>query len=506
LALDRLIEPVGIVVAGNNRYLRLRVNGKPLTIPASWPSTRSNDAARVLADYGISLTARQVQPLQTFVADALENGTGFPVENGAELLGWNGSNLVLGQVDDPIVFIPRLDSQFVAGFGKRVTSTEEDAAKTLWQIALANVSGPAWVVCGAAAVSPLLRLLPVQFHPFIVHLIGPRNTGKTTILYAGAALYGDPAVLVATWNLTLVGLERLLETAHDLPAFLDETGVVEHQETLGPRVMMVASGVGRVRGSSDGMRPVATWRNITLGTGETAPLVAAVSGAARRVLLVHKALETADQVNALNMASADAYGWPAFWLRPLWEDHQRWTEAANSLSPEYEELLRAYPGAIVPQGRMWALADVGAQMLARALGLDPQRAADAVWAIAIDSAQKQGDRLDTADKLLWAVEDDITANAESYNGSKAPKVGVRGRFLGSEKGVAVLRSTLEFMAARYHIADLDAILNVLKDRGKIIHDPGRMTTRRRIGGGVVRCHVLRLEGFTQNEEVTDGSN
>ena len=495
--LNREVLPSGIVESGDTRCLELTVNGVHLRLSNSWVGPKSG-ATKVLSAHGLAFTDRQAGVLQEFVADALTVGVNLPVKAGAEALGWEGNELVLGQADDGLVFLPRDDSQHVHGFGKRAGGKQE--ARCRWQSLMESAPPSVWVGVGTACGSPMLSNLPDQYHVIITHSLGPKATGKTTIQRLGAAIFGDPHLLVSTWDTTHVGLERLLATCRHLPAFLDETGANARQENLGPLVMMVAGGVGRTRGAVDGMRVTQRWRNTVLSTGETSPTQGAVAGVYRRILLVHSALDSVDQVNMLDAVAEEYFGWPAFWLRSIWTERDRWAAEILAATSQYDSLLGDYPGAHKSQARAWAVVDAGARAFAEALELDPQLAIDAVEKVARETCEHQCDQLDPADRLIWAVADDLAMAPKAYQPENMDfKAAFKGRLISAET-VAVLRTPLADMARRWGILDLDATLSTLKNKGCLVTDPGRLTKQVRMGGIKARCHIFKLAGFAGGDE------
>jgi hypothetical protein len=498
IALNRPVRPVGIVKAGDTRYLELDISGATLSLSNVWVGTAKNAATKALSAAGLAFTDKQAVILQEFVADALSVGVNLPVKEGAELLGWHGDQLVLGQPEDALMFVPRDDTQYAHGFGKRVG--DEHEARWEWQSVLEAAPPAVWAGVGAAIGSPFLYLLPDQYHVFIAHLLGDQSSGKSTIARFSAATYGNPLLLLATWDTTHVGLERLLTTCRHLPAFIDETGANVRQDNLGPMVMMVAGGIGRTRGAVDGMRATARWRNVVLSTGETAPTQGSVGGVHRRVVLVHSALKSIDQVIALDRVSEEFYGWPAVWLRDTWTDRGRWTADILSTTAHYESLLEQHAGSRRSQAKCWAVLDAGARAMAEVLGIDSQVPRDAIWAVASDAAGRQADQLGPADRLLWAVADDVVALPKAYQPESIDwRAAFRGRQIDRET-VAVLRTPLVEMARRVGVPDLDAALSVLKDRGSLDTEPGRLSKQVRMGRAKARCHVFRLGDFAGGEE------
>ena len=215
--LNREVQPSGIVKGGNSRWMELTVNRVHFLLPNSWVGLTKNAATKVLSAHGLAFMDRQAVTLQEFVADALTVGVNLPVKEGAEALGWEGTELVFGQADDRLIFLPRDDSQHVHGFGKR--ARDEQEARRRWLSLMESASSSVWVAAGTACGSPMLSNLPDQYHVIVVHFLGPRATGKTTVQRLGAATFGDPHLLVSTWDTTHVGLERLLATCRHLPAF-----------------------------------------------------------------------------------------------------------------------------------------------------------------------------------------------------------------------------------------------------------------------------------------------
>ena len=86
------------------------------------------------------------------MADALDVGTGFVYKSGADVLGWHGNDLVLGQTEDAIRFVPKIDAQHVSGFGRRIG--DEASARKHWAEILGGAPDAVWVMSGAATASP----------------------------------------------------------------------------------------------------------------------------------------------------------------------------------------------------------------------------------------------------------------------------------------------------------------------------------------------------------------
>lgn len=65
-------------------------------------------------------------------------------------------------------------------------------------------------------------LLPLQQRSFIFHLWTNSRSGKTAVLKAAVSIYGDPNVLMRSYNSTAVGIERTAGTVRNIPLALDE--------------------------------------------------------------------------------------------------------------------------------------------------------------------------------------------------------------------------------------------------------------------------------------------
>jgi uncharacterized protein (DUF927 family) len=103
-----------------------------------------------------------------------------------------------------------------------------------------------------------------------VHIHGGSSKGKTTILQAGASVWGKGGTpgYVRTWRATANGLEGAASSATDTILVLDELGVLESREA-GAAIYSLANGGGKNRANRDGsLREPKSWRLLTLSTGE----------------------------------------------------------------------------------------------------------------------------------------------------------------------------------------------------------------------------------------------
>lgn len=95
-----------------------------------------------------------------------------------------------------------------------------DKEKWLEMAAKLRTMHAARVMLAASFASVLLY--PLQQRPFILHLWANSRSGKTAVLKAAISIYGDPNVLLRSYNSTAVGIERTAAIMQNIPLALDE--------------------------------------------------------------------------------------------------------------------------------------------------------------------------------------------------------------------------------------------------------------------------------------------
>lgn len=120
----------------------------------------------------------------------------------------------------------------------------------------------------ASFAAPLLKVLGQRV--YIIHIWGQSRGGKTAALKAALSVWGEPDELIASFNATKVGLERLAGFYCDLPLGLDERQVVgDKQGFIESLVYLLGLGKGKARGAKKGgLQEFQYWRTIVLTTGE----------------------------------------------------------------------------------------------------------------------------------------------------------------------------------------------------------------------------------------------
>jgi len=115
-----------------------------------------------------------------------------------------------------------------------------------------------------ACVPPLLKLLNIK--SFVETQQTPSGRLKTTMGLHAASIWGNPERLQLNAESTAVGILKTVEFCTDLPIFVDETSITDKIKEL---VYLVANGVGRSKGNTDGgLVMPSTWSTVLLTTGE----------------------------------------------------------------------------------------------------------------------------------------------------------------------------------------------------------------------------------------------
>lgn len=220
-----------------------------------------------LSAQGIDVTSETAGYLVKYLATVeARNENVIAREDSCSRFGWVDGNR----------FAPYLDNMIYTG-----GDSYEDISKALhakgdikaWREIVRPFyerSGIPRIMLAASFAAPLLGRIGGL--PFIVHLWGGTENGKTLSLLLAASVWGNPdrsAGLIHPFDATPVGMERLAECLHNLPVCLDELGVRSGGDSsIGQIIYMLTEGKGKPRGKPDGMRKTATWATVFLTTGE----------------------------------------------------------------------------------------------------------------------------------------------------------------------------------------------------------------------------------------------
>jgi hypothetical protein len=261
----------------------------------AWPSPegwRTIDAPRQellqaktlsgLAGAGAPVHSENARQIVRFLAAVeAENEVTIPLGQIASRLGWKtaGSSLCFLLADQAVG--PGADhlrwgaseySQEALLRGFRRRGDPADWARA-WDLAREHAGASLSVL---AALGSVLVSLILTASNWILDFYGPTSMGKTSAARLGASCWGaahpgTAAPSMWTWDLSTTGLERLGQILGGLPLILDDTQRARSPAELAAFAYLHAGAVGRVRGTPDGLRAIASWRSILISTGE-APL------------------------------------------------------------------------------------------------------------------------------------------------------------------------------------------------------------------------------------------
>lgn len=143
--------------------------------------------------------------------------------------------------------------------------------------------------CFCTLTPMLLRILNVQ--SFLVDHSGDSSQGKTLGFQISISMIGNPIELQLAANSSLTFMELKAASCNDLPLFFDETSL-QSPELLTKLIYMIANEVGRGRATHATLQVVNRWKTVALITGELTIVSTNLNGAAIRVVLIRKKMNT----------------------------------------------------------------------------------------------------------------------------------------------------------------------------------------------------------------------
>ena len=362
----------------------------------------------------------------------------------------------------------------------------------------------------AALVPPLLDLLPHSSN-FILDLCGETSLGKTTALRLAASAWGCPdergSGLLFSWDASRVFIERAAALGDFLPLFLDDTKRARRREDVGHTLYDYSSGIGRGRGTPQGVQRPTRAHGVLLSTGEAPATSFTEDGGTRaRTLCVWgspfggASRETAAAVTAISAGINLHFGHAGprllQWLIDAPEatafvvdEHEaqltRWTGLANG-NPVASRLAQHVAAMAVAQ-----------RILHEKLGV-PEPEADPLpllWQAVLQSTVESDRPADALRAVLsWATSQQrrFWGQLKGAPGDDdAPHAGWLGAWSrqAAWPSLAILPTELKSFLAREKY-DAEAVLRAWEDRGWLKRDAEHRTAKVTVGRRKERCIVI----------------
>lgn len=269
----------------------------------------TNTRITILANYGIDVTSENAKTLVRYLSMLMrENIDRIPTVKTTNRLGWTVNRaFVPGHAEDIKIDAETENFEHILK-GFTAAGTFEDFKEVL---KIARSSTIARFTVAASFASPLLKLLDHRI--FMVYLYGSSTGGKSAALSAATSVWGNPNIIMQSFNTTNVALGITAGFYQHLPICIDEKQVADtRQEVLERIVYALSGGKDKARGRKEGgLREQKTWQNVWIANGEV-PYSTDSSGAGVKTRLLEiysvKAFKDEAEAEKLHILSQRYYG------------------------------------------------------------------------------------------------------------------------------------------------------------------------------------------------------
>ena len=314
-----------------------------------------------LANHALPISSENARELIQYLSDfEASNLDTVPISRAVTRMGWiSQSAFIPGAAGDIELDVDPGMAAIASGYTPTGQLDE-------WTSVMREVrSHPiARMMMAASFAAPMLRL--VGHRVFLLHVWGPSRGGKTAALKAALSVWGDPDALMASFNSTKVGLERLAAFYSDLPLGIDERQIVgNRQDFVENLVYLIGMGKGKTRGAKGGgLQAAQNWRTIAMTTGEE-PLSNESSNTGiktRAIELYGQPFSDEALAARVHAVTRDHHGLAgATFVRSLIQcygvNREQFKDAHQSFSDEIQNKFPKHMGSTISQLAMLALGD-----------------------------------------------------------------------------------------------------------------------------------------------------
>lgn len=225
------------------------------------------------SDQGTEATSESARLLVRYLSDCIKlNRENLPHSVSVSHLGWLGDRFIPYNAnvafDGEREYKPIYDAVCTSGSLESWIDYVKDLRKNIYLR----------LMMGASFASPLLSKIGAL--PFVLHLWGGTEAGKTVGLMAAMSIWGDPAMgkMLRTMNMTQNSIMATASMLRDLPFAGDELQIIKDRiGNYDKLIMSVCEGVDRGRMSYDKINEMKSWNCAFLFTGEE-PITRSSSG------------------------------------------------------------------------------------------------------------------------------------------------------------------------------------------------------------------------------------
>ena len=381
-----------------------------------------------------------------------------------------------------------------------------------------------FVALYASLVPPLMDCIPTLPN-FIVDFCGETSMGKTTTLRFAASAWGSPeergAGIIYSWDATRVFLERSAALADYHPLFLDDTKRARRAEDVGKTLYDYASGIGRARGSLQGVQRTTRAHGVLISTGEAPATSFTNDGGTRaRTLCLWGSpfggtnRQTEAAVRSISAKSLAHFGHAGPKL-------VQWLlgnpQARDFVKKEYAAQLehwanKAEGNSVASRVAQYVAAMAVVRRILHEVFEVPEPDQDALslaWSAALEGTADSDRAADALrDVLSWATGQQHRFWGRGEDGSSPFAISPGQGWLGtwskspSWTQIAILPTELQAFLQRANY-DTQAVLRTWCDREWIMRDGSHRTVKTHVGEMRQRCVVIKRQAADLVTEDTD---
>lgn len=378
-----------------------------------------------------------------------------------------------------------------------------DKDKWMEMAATLRTMQAARVMLATSFASVLLQ--PLQQRPFIFHLWANSRSGKTAVLKAAVSIYGDPNVLLRSYNSTAVGIEHTAGTVRNIPLALDELQSLSLKyENLSRMMYMLGNGIGKMRGDRiGGTQKMQTWCNTILSTGEQPITVQnSMDGENTRVMELYASpIGDTDFSRTVHQTAAENYGFAGqMFMDYLFHEYelekgtsklrQAYTNFRDEFVSMYAMLYEKCTSIHLEFVAVLVFADF---IASKAVFNAGEEACGAAWEMGFEllEALKKEQKADAVERAWDTVKEWIASNQEHFEVKHLNEVAREprlGRYEPGEKKTYILPNCLRKMLIDNGFS-YEKSIRGFKDRGYVEN----RQENQRVGKSSVKVIIANIE-------------